>query len=390
MLRPIMFASMVLRVLAGQGASPSPVATMAAVRDVTRAPRGEEIDFGGFRFHQPAPGRHGVELFQLDGEPVAGARYPITGSIGGERSIATLAFDVVDADGTVIQPLLIARRGTSVPGSSEFVGMMDVPDRPFRFRLTGQSIDGRRFHALDERLFKPQPSSAKPRKLIVPDGYPAELGSRDVLEKRADELVAEAETFASSHATAEIVMPRVDVSHVMWAPLLSAGGRPIGVRINYDVEFSQEGEYNPQLVVSNEDPAGESSDSPPLRVLTSHLEPVPNFTYPPVPPDSRVGNLLVYGADYVYDARTVYHFSAELVPDFIVTRDDSVPCLTQQRFEAAPDLEKAFAKRLAREGPRTYRVYIRDGAFEGRIDTLPGEGTLYRNFVAEGTPSCER
>ena len=39
---------------------------------------------------------------------------------------------------------------------------------------------------------------------------------------------------------------------------------------------------------------------------------------------------------------------------------------------------------LAREGPRTYRVAIGGQSFEGRIEKLPGEGTLYRSFVAEG------
>jgi hypothetical protein len=60
----------------------------------------------------------------------------------------------------------------------------------------------------------------------------------------------------------------------------------------------------------------------------------------------------------------------------------------QQGFQTASDPGKAFASMLAREGPRTYRVYIGGEAFEGRIENLPGEGTLYRSFVAEGAQDC--
>lgn len=42
---------------------------------------------------------------------------------------------------------------------------------------------------------------------------------------------------------------------------------------------------------------------------------------------------------------------------------------------------------LATDRPMTYKVAV-GGAFEGRIDNLAGEGTLYQSFVADGTQPC--
>lgn len=99
--------------------------------------------------------------------------------------------------------------------------------------------------------------------------------------------------------------------------------------------------------------------------------------------------MLAYGADFLYEARTVYHFTVDLVPGFIATGGGgSPPCIWREGFRTTRDSEKAFASLLAREGPSTYRVSIGGNAFEGRIEKFAGEGTLDRNFVADGTQDC--
>jgi hypothetical protein len=178
----------------------------------------------------------------------------------------------------------------------------------------------------------------------------------------------------------------------MYAPLSSAAGRPIGVRITYDVEFPQGGLYNPRLSVHPEDLEGSSGVSDEMRVLHSRLEPLPKLDFPPhAPAETRSGeSVLSYGADFLYEARTVYHFTVDLVPGFIITRPGTAPCVWKEGFERASDPGKAFASMLAREGPRTYRVRIGGATFEGRIENVAGEGTLYRSFVAEGAQECAR
>jgi hypothetical protein len=176
----------------------------------------------------------------------------------------------------------------------------------------------------------------------------------------------------------------------MYAPLSSAGGRPIGVRITYDVEFSQAGVYDPRLTVYAGNPE-ENGILGQMRVLNSSLEPVPRLAHAPseLAGTNHRDSVLAHGADFLYEARTLYHFSADLVPGFISPGSGGSPaCIWREGFRTARDPEKWFASLLSREQPGVYRVTIGNNVFEGRIEKFAGEGTLYRSFVAEGTQDC--
>ena len=388
MLRPIIATSLLLLV---QQAAPllQRLGTIRPVRDVTPSPRVAEIEFVDFEFKRPQPAHGGVFLFQIEGEPAAGLRYPVEASIAGERVIASARFDAIAEGGTLIQPLLIARLGTAVPGGSRFIGLMDVPHRPFRIRLTAQTVDGRTLQRLHPRLFRPGKGTLE----IPPDAFipPEYGGQRRLMDEEAKRLVAETESFVAD-ATVPLVLPRSDISKVMYAPLLSAAGRPIGVRVTYDVEFSQAGEYNPQLMVYAEDVAGNVSGIlAQMRVLNSSLEPLPRLAHAP---DKEAGtnlqeSVLAFGAHFRYEGRIIYHFTVDLIPGFMTPgRAGSVPCIWREGFRITRDPEKAFASMLARDGPSTYKVSLGGAAFEGRIEQFPGEGTLYRNLVADGAQDC--
>jgi hypothetical protein len=393
MFPPIVLVSILVSGLSGHGSTlllaadaPSPV------RNVTKAPSADEIEFVSFEFQEPAPMHVRVSLYRIEGEPVSGTRYPVDANIGGEEAIATASFEVVAEDFTLLQPLPIARRGTGVPGSSEFIGLMTVPSRPFRIVLTGQSVDGRPFRRVYERLFRPL---TRPVERRLPPDLPPEYAAE--FQRQVDEqgprLIAEAEAYVAAHATVPIVMPRVEISKVLYAPLLSPAGHPIGVRITYDVEFSLAGRYNPEMRVHPEyldDSTLGGSDA--MRVLDSRLEPLPRQAHAPHAPagTSDRPSVLAYGADFLYEARTVYHFTVELVPSFInpVGRS-TMPCVSHQTLQTAK-AQAAFAKRLANEGRTTYRVYIGGEAFEGRIENFYGEGTFHSGFMKAGIQECPR
>lgn len=386
MLRPIVLAVTVIPVLAGQIAVRSPAAdTLTPVKDVTKAPRTGDIEFVAFDFQRPQPAHGGVFLFEIQGEPGAGVRYPVEANIGGEEAIATATFDVLADDGTIIQPLPIARGDRS--GLSQFIGMMTVPSQPFRILLSGHSVDGRPFRLVYPRLFRPGKGSLDiPPDAPVPPEY---AGQRRLMEEAAKTQLVDAERFVAANATIPLVMPRLAISKVMYAPLSSAAGRPIGVRVTYDVEFSQAGEYDPRLTVYAGNP--EESGTGAMRVVNSSLEPLPRLAHAPgeLAGTNHRDSVLAYGADFLYEARTIYHFSVDLVPGFIAPGSGGSPaCIWRDGFRTARDPETAFASLLAREGPTTYRVSIGRRTFEGLIEKFAGEGMLYRSFVAEGVPDC--
>jgi hypothetical protein len=391
MFRPIVISASLLTVIGAQiSVPPSGTGTLTPVRDVTKAPSATEIEFVGFDFQRPQPAHGGVFLFEISGEPGAGLRYPVEATIGGEAAVASASFDVIAEDGTIIQSLPIARGDRS--GQTQFIGMMTVPSQPFRILLTGQSVDGRRFEFLYRRLFRPGKGSLEiPADAPVPPEFG---GQRRLMDAEAKRLIVEAERYAATNAVVPLVMPRAIVSKVMYEPLRSVAGRPIGVRVIYDVEFSQGGEYDPRVNVY-----ADSSDDVPsgilgtMRVVNSSLEPVPRLAHAPseLAGTNHRDSVLAYGADFLYDARTVYHFSVDLVPGFISPGSGGSPaCIWREGLRTTPDPERAFANLLSREGPSTYRVSIGDRLFEGRIENFAGEGTLYRNLVAEGTQDCSQ
>ena len=390
MLRRLVLVSMVVPGLAGQGSSSLRATDVPTpVKDVTKMWRAEEIEFVAFEFQQPTPMHVSVSLFRIDGEPSSGARYPVEAHLGGEEAIATASFEAIAEDGTLVQPLLVARRGTAVPGYSEFIGLMNVPSHPFRIVVTGQSVDGRPFRRVSERLFRPITRPHERR--AVADLPPEHADLQRMVDAEGRRLITEAEAYVAAHATVPIVMPRIEVSKVMSAPLLSAAGHPIGLRITYDVEFSQAGEYNPVVHVHPEYPNDIMLGGPTeMEVLHSSLEPLPRQAHAPhgLAGIGQADNVLAYGAHFLYEARTVYHFTVDLVPSFINPIGlRGKPCVSHQRFDTAKN-QTTLAKRLASESRTTYRVYIGGAGFEGRIENFYAEGTLYRGFVDEAVQEC--
>ena len=128
-----------------------------------------------------------------------------------------------------------------------------------------------------------------------------------------------------------------------------------------------------------------------LTVIGAQISVLPSGTGTLTPGQGCHQGTHAYGADFLYEARTTYHFSADLVPGFIAPGSGGSPaCIWREGFRTARDPEKAFANLLSREGPSTYRVSIGDRVFDGRIESFAGEGTLYRNLVAEGTQDCSQ
>ena len=93
------------------------------------------------------------------------------------------------------------------------------------------------------------------------------------------------------------------------------------------------------------------------------------------------------GATYTYEEGTVYHFTADLVPDFVVHNlDGSKACIYYQRYRYSPWSQKPFAEILTYEGPTTYSVLA--GGRRGLVENFFSEGTFHHGFVAEGATDC--
>lgn len=363
-----------------------PPATPRPVIDRTEPPRASDIDVGTFEFLEATFMHGGPGLFRIEGEPVIGAEYPVAAHIYGEAAVATIEFSAVDLNGEAIETIEIARE--SLMASSRFVGVMTVPPRPFRVAITGQAVDGRPFRRTDDRVFRPQQRKAeKPR---TPEGLPPEMARlvRETLDEAGPKLLAAIRALLAARPAGPIVMPTMRFSNVTYAPLFSTQGRPIGIRIAYDITFSQSGGYDAGVRVLPK--IGPDRPEARMNVLESTITPMPREAHPPHDPivlNEYRTSPLEWGGEYLYEANTVYHFTADLVPDFVIhSIDRNRSCVYYQKFAHSASSQKEFAEAIASEGPATYSVHGK--GFKGEIPRFYGEGTFHQSFVAEGARDC--
>ena len=180
-------------------------------------------------------------------------------------------------------------------------------------------------------------------------------------------------------------MPHLRVSNVMYAPFLSKAGRPLGLRITLDVEFSQDGYYNPELHIypdyRNDDWRGRID----MKPLTGSIEPLPAEDGSP----QDRPHILAFGAGYLYRAGTTYHFTAEYIPDYVIQNEKKTKfCIWNQQYKYSPEMHAAWKAILASKAPTKYTLYINNTNFGGEILGLHPQGVLFKSFVAEGAKDC--
>jgi hypothetical protein len=371
---------------AGQTAGPrSPAAAARPVKNLAgQTPSVADIQFAEFEFQQPYFGREGPGFWRIDGEPSKDLRYFVEAELYGAEAIATAKFEAVDEVGHVIKQILIQRR-PDPSGGSGFYGLMVVPDRPFRVVVSGEGVDGRSYRLAHERLFRP--TNRPKRRFRIPPGVSAAEAKRmeQLADAAAQEAIAKMENELTKDAGGVIVMPRTRVSNVMYAPYLSEAGHPLGVRISFDAEFSADGYYNPELHLvpyyKNEDWRGRIE----MKALTGSIEPQPAESGSP----QMRPHILAFGAGYLYRGRTTYHFTAELVPDYVFQNEKKTKlCIFRQKYKYSPSMQAAWGEILASNAPTKYRLYIDNAEFSGEIEGLHAQGTLFKSFVAEGAQDC--
>ena len=400
MLRPFLISSIAISTIAGQAASLSfRSAASRPVRDVTIQPKVEGVEFVGFEFQQPAIYEATVHYGPIEGEPSIGVQYGVQASIDGEAAIETVSFDAIDDGGSTIQRIAIARQSNGA-GESDFLGLMTVPDRPFRVRLSGESVDGRSFTRVYRHRFKP--SAEPPDDLPYPSDLPSEMAAQfqRMFDDLAPAAIAERQALVTGHAAGRIVMPHTAISNVTYAPLLGPSGRPVGLRMRYEATFSQSGAFNPLLVVAPfaaPDSFVGSNDLPVLKgtidyVLNATIDPRPHQVEPPNAEAEDVAGRGYQRAYFLYNAGTVYRFTVDLVPEFIhVEKRTMMPCLERRVLDRYP--AKALAQLSATDAPTNYGVSIAGTtffgrAFEGRVADFYGPATFYQSVVAEGLRDC--
>lgn len=350
------------------------------------AGRAADIDLLSFDFQQPHYGFEGPGLLPIDGEPSRGARYIVAASVYGEKSIATAAFSAVDERGTVIQSIRMMRQPNG-SDTSELVGLMVVPDRPFRIVMTGAAVDGVPYRRTYKHLFRPTPDLPSVRRL--PPDVPTDLAKHmtQIADQAARQAIDRLESQLANHPEGVVFMPRTQISNVAYTPLFSAAGRPIGLRVTYEVKFSEDGYFDPALRVLPTFQSDEWRGLVDMHAVDGSIEPLPAEVGAP----QQRPSILAYGAGYQYKGNTTYRFTADLIPDFIIQNEAKTKfCIYSQKYEIyeSGTRRAVWAELLTSESSLNYKVFIGNRDFTGAIDGFFAPGTLRASFAAEGAQDC--
>lgn len=359
--------------LAFQAGPPRPV------QDITTAPTLADVDFT-FELQRPLLYELTVHYGPIEGEPSIGVQYGVKASIDGEAALKSVSFDAIDDAGAPIQRIAIARQATGISGDVEFLGLMSVPDRPFRVRLIGESVDGRSVRRVFRRRFVP--TQAPPNDSPYAAIEPPEIGRtfQQMFEALAPGVVAERESLIARSRADAVTLPRTEISNVAYAPLFGETGRPIGIRVTYSVTFSETGRYNPALLVRTARmPGARRAD---MYIVAATIDPRPNQVSPNT--GGTVGRGLFHVADFLYRAETVYRFTVDLVPGYARVDERAMNlCVDPHALEQ----QAAQAPAQGRNDTTAYRLSIGGGTFDGTIRYF-GPATLYQNLIAEGVQNC--
>jgi hypothetical protein len=253
--------------------------------------------------------------------------------------------------------------------------------------MTGAAVDGVAYRRTYKRLFRPTQDLPSVRRL--PPDVPTDLAKHmtQIADEAARQAIDRLESQLANHPEGLAFMPRTQISNVAYAPLFSAAGRPIGLRVTYEVKFSEDGYFDPALRVLPTYQSDEWRGLVDMHAVDGSIEPLPAEVGAP----QQRPNILAYGAGYQYKGNTTYRFTADLIPDFIIQNEAKTKfCIYSRKYEIyeSGTRRAVWAELLTSESSVNYKVFIGNRDFTGAIDGFFAPGTLRASFAAEGAQDC--
>ncbi len=195
----------------------------------------------------------------------------------------------------------------------------------------------------------------------------------------------------SKHPDGVLVMPRVEVSNVTYEPFLSEKDNRLGMRLRYDLRFSVDGNYAHDLHVF---PFYEDDNARGLvnmEVIKEKIDPRPE---PPsyATPDIHVdlNTLVKYGSEAWFKNAVVYHFSVDLVPNFVVQNVSKTKvCVDEDQFKSSAELYRTWEAMKASRALVKYWLRINKMNWGGETEPFYPPKIFFDGFLREGAVKCK-
>lgn len=352
--------------------------------------RARGVEFFSFEFQRPYLGREGPNFTRLEGQPSAGAQYLVKAELFGQEEVATAKFELVDKGGRVIQLLHLSKSDNSLD-DGEYDGFMKVPSQPFHVAVSGSDVDGKRYRRVYAHLFRPMNRPPAPP-LLPPKLPPAEARKIAAMLKALEqEAISNMEKRVSKHPDGVIVMPRVEVSNVSYEPFVSEKDNRLGMRLRYALHFSVAGDYAHSLQVfpfyKDDNVRGLVS----MEVINEKIDPrpeSPSYATPDIHVD--LNTLVRYGSEAWFKEAAVYHFSVDLVPNFVGQNASKTKfCVSEDQFQNSVESQRTWEAMKTSSVPVKYRVVINKMDWSGETEAFYPPKIFYDGFLREGAVKCK-
>ena len=351
-------------------------------RSTTAQPSAKDIDFHSFEFQTIYFGREGPNYRSLRAEPSRAAQQLAKAEIFAQPAIGSIKFELINENGATLQ-LLYFVKTSHIASDGEYFGLVTVPEVPFRVKVSGNDTDRNPYVRVFSHLFHPKDQPPPPPQL--PLGAP--LDSAKVLkslEAEDERTKARYAKEAETNPQGVIVIPRLQVLSVYYSSFLSANGNPIGIQIRYEARFSQNGTYSPSPFIFPVYDDYDLRGSVEMKVTDEKIEPLPEVQY-----SFQLPDLLKYDTGATYKTGVTYHFTVDLVPDYVIqnaTKDKF--CIYVRKFSGSQKMQAIWDNLRSNGAPIKYRVEIRNSDFNGETEPFHSQKSFLASFVKEGAQDC--
>jgi hypothetical protein len=361
------------------------------VKRLTSDPsRARGVEFFSFEFQRTYFGREGPNFTRLEGQPSAGAQYLVKAELFRQEVVATAKFELVDKGGRVIQLLHLSKSDNSLD-HGKYDGFVKVPSQPFHVAVSGRDLDGKRYRRVYANLFRPM--NRPPAPALLPPRLPKAEATKiaAMLKAFEQQAIASIEKEVSKHPNGVIVMPRVEVSNVTYEPLVSEKNNRLGMRLRYDLRFSVDGDYAHSLEVYPFYKGGNVRGLVNMEVINEKIDPSPeppSYATPEIHVD--LNTLVRYGSEAWFKDAVVYHFSIDLVPNFVGQNASKTKfCVYEDQFKNSVESQRTWEAMKASPVPVKYTVGINKLDWSGETEAFYPPKIFYDGFIREGAVKCK-
>jgi len=201
-----------------------------------------------------------------------------------------------------------------------------------------------------------------------------------MMDEYRRELQARSAQTAAQHPDGVIALGRAVVSTIIYEPLNSAAGTPIGLRLRYSIQFPVRQTIVAVPLVFPAYQASQWRGVVEMKGLGGTISPAPQMAGV-----QSLQDVIIYRARATYGAGTTYTFSIDMVPDYAFQGTLSGRfCLFEQKFTNR-DVWNAL---IASEAAVPYSLSISDAETNATIPAFFPQRTFYESFKSAGALDC--